>query len=163
EPVTVIEEVHLNRSAPDEPSAWAKIVLPAKAHAWVHTSYVDANKTVIPKTLNLRGGPGENYSVLGTLQKGDAVKEIRTKDKCMEIESPANAYAFMAAQYLSQEPSAMAATHPEAVTGTPDVAMTTTDLPPANLVMTNEVTSEATNEMATTETPVVEEPLPPRI
>jgi uncharacterized protein YgiM (DUF1202 family) len=162
EPVTVIEEVHLARSGPDEPSAWAKIVLPAKAHAWVHTSYIDANKTVIPKTLNLRGGPGENYSILGTLQKGDAVKEVRVKDKWMEIESPANAYAFMAAQYLSQDPTMMAAANPIAVTTTPEVATNTTDVPPANLVMTNE-TVEPTNEVATTETPLVEEPPPPRI
>src|SRR5262249_46511423 len=66
EPVTVIEEVTLKRSKPDEPSAWAKIALPERTHAWVHNSFIDAtNKTVIPKKLNLRGGPGESYGIIG--------------------------------------------------------------------------------------------------
>src|ERR1041385_5942510 len=51
EPVTVIEEVQLKNSKPDEPSAWAKIVLPEKAHAWVKSSYIDpANHTVNAKS-----------------------------------------------------------------------------------------------------------------
>src|SRR5262245_35877348 len=41
EPVTVIEEVTLKRSKPDEPSAWAKIMLPERTHAWVHNSFID--------------------------------------------------------------------------------------------------------------------------
>src|SRR5580765_499065 len=55
EPVTVIEEVALKRSKPDEPSAWAKIALPERIHAWVNTSYLDpATLTVKSKKLNLR-------------------------------------------------------------------------------------------------------------
>lgn len=166
EPVTVIEEVHLTKSAPDEPSAWAKIVLPQKAHAWVHTSYIDeSTKTVKPKKLNLRSGAGENFSVIGSLQQGDVVKEIRTKDKWMEIEAPANAYAFMAAQYLSQDPTMMAAAHPTAVTGEPEVANTTTEVQPDTAMATNDVTSVTpTNEVASTETtPAAPEPPPQRI
>ena len=67
--VTVLEEITLKNSKADEPSAWAKIVMPSKAHAWVNTSFLDTNKTVIPKKLNLRAGAGENYSVIGTLVK----------------------------------------------------------------------------------------------
>src|SRR6267378_4049889 len=63
--VTVLEEVQLKNSGPDEPSAWAKIVLPTNTLVWINTSFIDpANKTVKPKKLNLRSGPGENYSVL---------------------------------------------------------------------------------------------------
>src|SRR6185436_631253 len=46
EPVMVIEEVELKNSKADEPSAWAKIVLPERAHAWVKSSYIDLNHTV---------------------------------------------------------------------------------------------------------------------
>src|ERR1041385_2152546 len=103
-PVTVIEEVHLKNSGPEEPSAWAKIQLPPEAHVWVKTSYIDpTNKTVLPKKLNVRAGPGENYGVAGTLQRGDAIQEIQTKGDWTEIQAPTNAYAFMAAQYLKQE------------------------------------------------------------
>src|SRR5262249_7110122 len=53
-PVTVIEEVTLKNSGPEEPSAWAKIALPPEAHVWVKSSYLDANNAVIPSKLKLR-------------------------------------------------------------------------------------------------------------
>ena len=101
--VTVLEEIVRNNSGPDEPSAWAKVVLPPGAHVWVNTTFIDsANQTVKPKKLNLRSGPGENYSVIGLMKHGDAVKPITTKGDWTEIEAPASAYAFVAAQYLKQ-------------------------------------------------------------
>src|SRR4051812_40688552 len=78
--VTVLEEVQLKNSGPDEPSAWAKILLPTNATVWINTSFIDPSaKTVKPKKLNVRSGPGENFSVLGTLKQGDSVKDISTK------------------------------------------------------------------------------------
>lgn len=138
--VTVIEEITLKRSKSDEPSAWAKINLPSGAHVWVNTMFIDeATKTVKPKKLNLRGGPGENYSIIGTLEKGAAVKEVQTRGAWVEIEPPAGAFAFVAAQYLKQEsptapvpeptpePAPVAATVPEPAT----IAATTTETPTA--------------------------------
>src|ERR1035441_8483222 len=114
--VTVLEEIVRNNSGPDEPSAWAKIVLPPGAHVWVNTMFIDtANQTVKAKKLNLRSGAGENYSVIGRLQHGDAVKPITTKGDWTEIEAPTSAYAFVAAQYLKQGlPEAPAPTPPPA-------------------------------------------------
>ena len=102
--VTVLEEIVRNDSGPEEPSAWAKILLPPGGHVWVNTMFIDpTNHTVKPKKLNLRSGAGENYSVIGLLMRGDAVKEITTKGDWTEIEPPANAYAFVASQYLKQD------------------------------------------------------------
>jgi uncharacterized protein YgiM (DUF1202 family) len=175
EPVTVIEEIRLNHSGPEEPSAWAKIMLPDQAHVWVHASYIDvANKTVIPKRLNIRGGPGENFSILGTLEQGEPVKEIVTKGNWIEIEPPTNAYAFMAAQYLKQEIPAEAvaaapaepAPTPAAVAEAPTVAPAPAEAPavPEAMTGTNEMAMTETNQEAAepAEAPVVE-PLPPRI
>jgi len=117
QPVTVIEEIVQNNSGPDEPSAWAKIVLPAGAHVWVSSTHINTNnETIRARKLNLRSGPGENYSVIGRLQSGDAVKPVTTKGDWTEIEAPTNAYAFVAAQYLKQEdlkPAAPATTPTE--------------------------------------------------
>jgi uncharacterized protein YgiM (DUF1202 family) len=105
--VTVLEEIVRNDSGPDEPSAWAKITLPPGAHVWINSSFINAtNKTVLPEKLNLRSGPGENYSVIGILQRGDALKEVTTQGEWTEIEAPTSAYAFVATQYLKQEASA---------------------------------------------------------
>jgi len=112
EPVTVIEELTRKDSGPDEPSAWAKILLPPNAHVWINGGFLDANKSVKPKKLNLRAGPGENYSVLGQLQRGDTINQLNAKGDWLEIEPPTNAYAFVAAQYLKQEASSAPATAP---------------------------------------------------
>ena len=101
EEVTVVEEVTLKKPKTDEPSRWAKIALPPSVGVWVHSDYLDANtKTVKSKKLNMRSGPGENYSVLGRIDQGTPVKEIEVKGPWVKIEAPANTYAFVAAHLL---------------------------------------------------------------
>ena len=171
QPVIVIEEITRNNSGPDEPSAWAKIQLPPNAHVWVKGSYLDDNKAVKPRKLNLRAGPGENYSVLGRLQRGDTLTQVATKGDWIEVEPPTNAYAFVAAQYLKQEaPGAVAAAPaetptPATVTEPPAVAATatetqTTNAPPAEpTVSTNTVAESASSGSP----PASDEPPPKRI
>ena len=141
--VTVIEEKINNNSAADEPSAWAKIALPSDVHVWVNSSYIDAaTKTVKPKKLNVRSGPGENFSVLGQLAKGDAVNQVNTKGDWTEIEAPTNAFAFVAAQYLKQEPAGTATTPAEAVATTATVTNDTAIAAAASEAPTNAPTAD---------------------
>jgi len=108
--VNVLEQVTLKKPKADEPSKWARIALPATATVWVHSGFIDPNsKTVVPKKLKLRSGPGENYSVLGIIAKGAAVKEIESKGDWLKIEAPAEAAAFVAAHLVSNEAMAPAA------------------------------------------------------
>jgi uncharacterized protein YgiM (DUF1202 family) len=101
--VTVLDQINLGKHAVGEPAHWAKIALPSSVHVWVNAKYIDgANKTVSTKRLNLRAGPGENFSVLGTLEHGTPVNELETKGNWIKIEAPASAYAFVAAMYLNQ-------------------------------------------------------------
>jgi uncharacterized protein YgiM (DUF1202 family) len=116
ETVTVLEQINLDKHKANEPAQWAKISLPSNTHVWVNAKYIDASKTVTAKKLNMRGGPGENYSVLGVIERGTAVNEITTKGDWMQIDPPANSYAFVAAMYLKQEaqPAPAPAPAPEA-------------------------------------------------
>jgi uncharacterized protein YgiM (DUF1202 family) len=101
--VTVLEEI-TKKPKPDEPGQWSMIALPASSHVWVSTHFIDANtKVVLPKRLNLRSGPGENYSVLGRLDQGAVVKELETKGTWMKIEAPINAHAFVASHLISRD------------------------------------------------------------
>ena len=157
--VVVIEEVTLKNSGPDEPSAWAKIHLPENVRVWVNTPFIDAtNKTVIPKKLKLRAGPGENYSILGMLKRGETIKEASAKGDWMEIEAPPDAYAFVAAQYLKQEPGgALPPAEPTVpVVEAPPVAAAPTDAP--LLTATNEPPT-----LTNAEPTAAEEPPPKRI
>jgi hypothetical protein len=170
--VTVIEEIVRNNSGPQEPSAWAKIALPPKARSWVHRMFINAtNQTVLPRRLNLRSGPGENYSVIGMLHRGDVVKELTTKGDWIEIEPPADAYAFMAAQFLKQEPPAPPAPPPAppepaptpaTVAVAPPVAPPPTEAPAVPPAPELPAVTPAPEMPETPEVEEVEEPPPPR-
>lgn len=104
EKVIVLEEITLAKPKPDEPAKWFRIQMPYNTPVWVFASFIDpTNKTVTIPRINLRAGPGENYSVVGRLEKGDSVKDIRGLDGWMEIETPSKAYAFVAAELLTKQ------------------------------------------------------------
>jgi uncharacterized protein YgiM (DUF1202 family) len=129
--VTVLEQINLSHHAADEPAQWAKIAYPANVHVWLDGKYVDASGVVTAKKLNLRAGPGENFSVVGVVEKGVSVTQIQTKGHWMQIQPPANAYAFVAARYLKQEAVATAPPPP------PEMPPVTTQVPPPqNLIVT---------------------------
>jgi uncharacterized protein YgiM (DUF1202 family) len=132
--VTVLNQINLDRHKADEPAQWAKISYPTNAHVWVSAKYVDTNGIVLSKKLNLRAGPGENFSVVGVLERGTPVSSVSTKNGWMRIEAPTNAYAFVAAMYLKQE-----AGTPEATTTAPaetEPAPMPTPVPEAQPIVT---------------------------
>ena len=143
EPVTVLEEVTSKSAKDDEPSIWAKIVLPSDKHLWVNAQFVDTlNKLVHVKKLNIRTGPGENYSIAGHLLKGDAITDISSTNGWLEIQAPTNAFAYVAAAYLKQEAPVVTS------------VATTTTTPPAEVVPT-------TTNTVTDATPVAAPPTEP--
>lgn len=132
--VTVLDQINLDKHKAGEPAQWAKIALPASTHVWVYSAFVDkTSKTVLPKKLNLRAGPGENYSVLGIIEHGTPVTEITTKGKWMQIAPPTDSYAFVAAMYLKQEVVA-AAPVPEPQPIAPAPAAPPVVMPPTRVV-----------------------------
>jgi hypothetical protein len=110
--------------------------------------------------LQVRAGPGENYSVVGNLMKGDAVKEIRKVNEWMEIETPSGTYAFVSADMIERTgPTAPVVPEPA-----PEVVAVPPDVAPE--VPATEPVAPATTEPAppiVVPPPVVEEPLPKRI
>jgi uncharacterized protein YgiM (DUF1202 family) len=158
--VVVLSQINLDKHKAAEPAQWAKIAFPTNAQVWVRAQFIDAtNQIVLPKKLNLRAGPGENYSVIGIVERGAPISEIVTKGEWMQIEAPTNAYAFVAAMYLKQEASGTLATNPAPSTET-EVPMTTNSVPESEPIVT-EPTNAApeavdTNTPAATETNAVE-------
>jgi uncharacterized protein YraI len=143
-------------------------VLPANVHVWVNAAFLTTNKTVIPKKLSLRSGAGENYSRIGIIKQGDEVKEVGRKGDWVEIEAPAEAFGFVAAQYLKQDTNApVIPTEPPpttaVVTENPPVAPATNE-PPATVPTNVPPEVVTTPPPATPETNAIpEEPPPPRI
>ncbi|MBI5384759.1 MAG: SH3 domain-containing protein [Verrucomicrobia bacterium] len=146
--VTVLEEI-TKKPGPDEPAKWFRIQLPTNTTVWVHADYIDAtNKTVKPNRLNLRGGPGENYSVLGRIEKGATVTVITNKGTWLKIEAPAAASGFVAAHLLSKElpPAAVAVAPKPAIEIKPVVVPA--EVKPGEPVVTNVVVVNVTNTPA---------------
>lgn len=97
EPVTILEEVK------GVSNAWAKVLMPTNTPVWINATHLDpATKTVSVRRLNVRAGAGEDYSVLGLLEKGAQVREIRTVGDWMEIETPPGTYGYVAAEFLDK-------------------------------------------------------------
>ncbi|HXC35461.1 MAG TPA: SH3 domain-containing protein [Candidatus Acidoferrales bacterium] len=134
ETVNVLEQINLSHHAAGEPSQWAKISYPTNGHVWVMAKFVK-DGTVSTKKLNLRAGPGENFSVVGVIDQGAPVNQIETKGGWMKIDPPSSAYAFVAAKFLTQEamPPGAVAANPE----TPESTPTPTQVqPPPQMAMT---------------------------
>ena len=133
--VTVLEQINLEHHTGDEPSQWAKISFPTNGHVWIMAKFVNGG-AVSAKKLNLRAGPGENYSVVGVIDQGTPVNEIESKGDWMKIAPPSSAYAFVAAKFLTEEAvptTTQVAVNPE----TPEVPPTPTPVSqPQPVVMT---------------------------
>jgi uncharacterized protein YgiM (DUF1202 family) len=108
ETVTVLEEITLKKPKKDEPAKWAKILMPTNTPVWVSGDLIDSATMTASKNVSVRGGPGENYSRVAILPKGTAVKEIRKNKGWIEIETPANAAGYVAADFLDIQPASAA-------------------------------------------------------
>ncbi len=147
EKVTILEELAPQKLKDDEPTRWYRIVLPQNTPVWVHSGFLDESSSTALQRLNLRAGAGENYSVLGRIEKGTPVKEFRRKEEWAEIEAPPEAYAFVAAdlvEYVGGMIAKSSATQTIA-SESPKVAQETIQTPPKAAAATAEKTAAAEN------------------
>ena len=177
-----VEEVILRPEAKGkDPARWAKIAYPTSASAWVHSLYVDAESGAVkPRKLNVRAGPGENYTSIGGLRSGDTVAQLGSKGDWLLIQPPEGTTAYVAAKLLRQEAPpdvevAEATTEPvdtEVVESQPEIAEGTEAGEPEVAMVDEESVSimepgatdlEPLPEVAPMLETVPEEPLPPRI
>jgi uncharacterized protein YgiM (DUF1202 family) len=131
-----VEEIILRTSNKgQDPARWAQITYPTNAAAWVHSSFIDAaDHTVKPRSLNVRSGPGENYTVVATLSGGAAVDPLGTQNQWLSIRPPVGAKAYVAAKLLRQalETTEVAAATPvteSVTTSEPEMVDTATTTP----------------------------------
>jgi hypothetical protein len=105
------EKVPAAKRAPGQPAAWARVQLPATVPVWVHSAYLEADQ-VRADRLNLRSGPGENFSVLGQLKAGEKIKVRGQKGKWVQVEPPPQVEAFVAMDYVAPVPAPAIASAP---------------------------------------------------
>lgn len=114
EKITVIEEIVHPKPGKDEPAKWLRIALPSNTPVWVNTQFLTNGAVAVPR-LNIRSGPGENFSVIGRVPKGTAFKELRRNGDWLEIEAPASTFAYIAADLVTRNAAAPPPAPPAAV------------------------------------------------
>ena len=114
EKITVLEEIVHPKPAKDEPAKWLRIALPSNTPVWVSTQFLTNGSVAVPR-LNVRSGPGENFSVIGRIPKGTALKELRRNGDWLEIEAPASTFAYIAADLVIRNAAAPAPAPPASV------------------------------------------------
>jgi hypothetical protein len=62
--------------------------------------------------LNVRGGPGENFSILGRLEKGTTINIVGERGEWLKIEPTADIHGFVAAHLLSKQPGGVVSVKP---------------------------------------------------
>lgn len=111
EKITVLEEIVHPKPGKDEPARWLRIALPSNTPVWVNTHFLTNGAVAVPR-LNIRSGPGENFSVIGRMPKGTAVKQLRRNGDWLEIEAPTNTFAYIAADLVTRNAAAPAPAPP---------------------------------------------------
>jgi uncharacterized protein YgiM (DUF1202 family) len=128
EQVVVLEQIPVAKPQPGEPTRWMRIRLPANTPVWVFAPYIDPDEgTSRVNRLNLRAGPGENFSVLGQIERGTPVQRIRVVGNWMEIEALDTTHAFVAADFLQIVETAT----PDQTSEAPELAASPTPEDPA--------------------------------
>lgn len=114
EKITVLEEIVHPKPAKDEPAKWLRIALPSNTPVWVNAHFVTNGTVAVPR-LNIRSGPGENFSTIGRVPKGSALKELRRNGDWLEVEAPANTFAYLAADLVIRNAGGPAPVPPASV------------------------------------------------
>jgi|TARA_B100001971_G_scaffold182132_1_gene179269 SH3-like domain-containing protein len=118
EPVNIVKEINIANPKAGEPRKWLQVQVPADAGVWVHVDFLsapfkkpmrDANGQPVEFTfakvkanlLNVRGGAGEHFPILGKLSAGATVHlSGQRKEKWVELFAPANTTVYVAAQFV---------------------------------------------------------------
>lgn len=84
---------------------WTEIVPPFKVDLWIHQDFVQNSVISSPK-VNVRAGPGINFSIVGQLVNGDKVVTRGHSAEWMNIEPPEKCSLWVASSYLQPIPVA---------------------------------------------------------
>ena len=82
-----------------EQGDWRGVRPPALAPVWVHADFVTNEQ--VKSRLNVRGGPGINFSSIAVLQKGDPVKVRATHGDWLQIEAPTSSVLWVHKDFVT--------------------------------------------------------------
>lgn len=108
--VTIVDRINLNDPQPNEPREWFRILIPSQVELWISSEFIDsAQNTVTASRLNVRSGPGKNYSVVGRIDRNTVVEPIRINAGWTAIKPLPSTVAYVAQEFVKESSTATAA------------------------------------------------------
>ncbi|MDA3799046.1 MAG: SH3 domain-containing protein [Kiritimatiellae bacterium] len=83
----------------DESGKWYRILPPQGTKLYVHKEFIKDNKVLVKK-LNVRSGPGINYTTITAIPRGQSVNVIEQRNDWLAITPPENSYLWISVDYL---------------------------------------------------------------
>ena len=89
-------------ATPDEKRAvWAAIAPPERIDLWLNKDFIEGNR-VIAKSIQVRSGPGIQYEVVGTLERGAPVMPRGEEGDWCKIEPPSSMVVWVKTADLAE-------------------------------------------------------------
>lgn len=88
---------------------WIRVRPPATVPVWVHAGLLFEEREVRARVLNVRSGPGTQFSSVGTLGRGDPVEVLEQVDEWRRIAVPANVFLWISRDFVHVPPRTDAA------------------------------------------------------
>ena len=144
--VTILDRVNLNDPQPGEPREWFRIVIPETTELWISSEYIDpTTKAVSASRLNVRAGPGQNFSVVGRIERGVVVEPIRASAGWTAIKPLAATVAYVATEFINESSTANAnriiEPEPSTQATTPPQTIASSEIPKVIIDEENEVSN----------------------
>jgi len=145
----------------DESGKWFRVLPPKGTKLYVYEKLIQDGKVSV-KTLNVRSGPGINYTKMGEVLRGQDLKVIDQRNEWLAIEPPESCYLWISTDYL--EPIVVKKVAPVkkevAATKAPDPKKTKIVKPPAPVnrsfaekISNSPTTAETTSSYSTQQEP----------
>jgi len=83
----------------DESGKWFRVLPPKGTKLYVYEKLIQNGKVSVKK-LNVRSGPGINYTKMGEILKDQEIKVINRRNEWIAIEPPENCYLWISTDYL---------------------------------------------------------------
>lgn len=102
--VDIHEVITRMNTSPGEPDKWLRIRIPSTVDVWVSDQYINkSTMKVMASELNMRGGPGEEFSVLGSIPKDEKVEAVEMLEGWIRIKNPGYATGYVAASFVDYQ------------------------------------------------------------
>lgn len=84
---------------------WVEVLPPQDVVLWVHQEFVSGSIVQADK-LNVRGGPGINFSVVGTVSKGQSLNVVERFGEWLKIRPPESASLWVSRDFVQWDNAA---------------------------------------------------------